>query len=104
MFLLDSTIKAQGDGECHPTPENCETLHLKAGETEFFDTVDATGVSTGSGFQLDLIKIHKPKSSDDDQAARSAGLARMTKAVTPAAGFGDVSLRSRGLGAIGRTG
>ena len=40
-------VKAQGDGECHPTPESCETLHLQAGETEFFDIVDADGATTG---------------------------------------------------------
>ena len=43
VFMLDSTLTAQGDGSCHPTPLVCETVQLRVGETEFFDLLDDTG-------------------------------------------------------------
>ena len=37
VFLVDSGVVAQGDGTCMPTRTTCETIHIKEGETEFFD-------------------------------------------------------------------
>ena len=37
VFMVDSGVIAQGDGVCRPSRTNCETIHLKEGETEFFD-------------------------------------------------------------------
>lgn len=97
-FLLAAGAVAQGDGECHPTPESCETIRLDAGETEFIDVVDATGAVTGQ-YQLDLLKIHaKAKRS----AARSAGTTKLAKVsslsgapVASVAGIARTATRSR---------
>ncbi len=35
VFMLTAAVTAEGDGKCLPTPENCQTLELKVGDTEF---------------------------------------------------------------------
>jgi hypothetical protein len=70
VFLVDHGVRAIGDGECHPTPESCETIRLQAGETEFLDVVDASGNVTGQ-YQLDLIKIHKSETASAARAKAS---------------------------------
>ena len=62
IFLVDEGVEAVGDGDCNPAPDKCETVKLKAGETEFLDVKDETGNTTGQ-FQVDLIKIHKASAS-----------------------------------------
>ena len=37
VFLVDSGVVAQGDGTCRPSRTTCETIHIREGETEFFD-------------------------------------------------------------------
>ncbi len=37
VFLLDSGVVAQGDGDCQPSRTTCETIRIREGETEFFD-------------------------------------------------------------------
>jgi hypothetical protein len=74
VFLVDDGVEPVGDGECHPTPEQCETVRLRVGETEFFDVKDETGTVTAQ-YQLDLIKIHKSGSSSDEPTRSAAGLA-----------------------------
>jgi hypothetical protein len=97
VFLLDSTLSAIGDGKCAPTPENCETVRMRAGDTMFFDQVDEEGNPSGEQFQLDLLKIHTKRTTDAAKAARSARLASVTRA--SAAGR-----LHTGLGSVGRTG
>ena len=58
-----------------PTPEDCETLRLRAGETEFFDVVDETGNITAQ-YQLDLVKIHKGETASASKAAASSKAGR----------------------------
>lgn len=77
VFMLDSSLKAIGDGECDPSPEICETLKLREGETVFFDVVDESG-AVGAQFQLDLVKIN----------AKRAKAARSAKVATVASGLG----------------
>jgi hypothetical protein len=81
-FLVADGVVPVGDGDCLPSPELCERLRLRTGETEFFDVTDETGAVAGQ-FQLDLVKIHKgtggasasrSKSSAKPSAARAAGL------------------------------
>jgi hypothetical protein len=79
-FLVDHGVAPVGDGECKPSPEQCETIRLRAGETEFFDVNDETGAVTGQ-YQLDLIKIHRggtasPTRSTSARAASKAGARR----------------------------
>jgi cytoskeletal protein RodZ len=58
VFELTGQVDAQGDGECEPTPENCQYLKLRAGETEFI-TITDTGEETDAQYQLDVVKIYK---------------------------------------------
>lgn len=97
VFLLDASATAQGDGECHPTPESCETVRLRAGETEFIDVVDAAGNSTAQ-FQLDLVKIHKSETTDGAKASKLANVASLRRD----ASAGASTLRR--LGVVTRTG
>jgi hypothetical protein len=71
-FLVDQGVTPVGDGECHPSPEQCETIRLRAGETEFFDVTDETGRVTEQ-YQLDLIKIHRGGSAEPTRS--TSGLA-----------------------------
>jgi hypothetical protein len=70
VFLVDHGVTPVGDGECNPSPEECETIRLKVGETEFLDVADDTG-SVTQQFQLDLIKIHKSSSASAAKARAS---------------------------------
>jgi hypothetical protein len=58
VFLVDSGVEPTGDGECKPAPAQCETIQLRAGETEFFDVKDDTGAVVGQ-YELDLVTIHQ---------------------------------------------
>jgi hypothetical protein len=71
VFLLDHGVQAIGDGDCRPTPEQCETIRLRAGETEFLDVVDAEG-NVSAQYQLDLIKIHKSRTTSATRAKASS--------------------------------
>ena len=75
MFLLEQGVEVVGDGECDPTPEDCETLRLRAGETEFLDVVDETGNTTAQ-YQLDLVKIHKGETASASKASASSKAGR----------------------------
>jgi len=75
IFLLEQGVQVVGDGECDPTPEDCETLRLRAGETEFLDVADETGAVTAQ-YQLDLVKIHKGKTSSASRASASSKAGR----------------------------
>jgi hypothetical protein len=74
VFLLDHGAEPIGDGECKPSPEQCETLRLRAGETEFIDVKDESGVVTDQ-YQLDLIKIHRSRASSDAPTRSRSALA-----------------------------
>jgi hypothetical protein len=87
VFMLDSSIVAQGDGDCQPSPEECQTLVLRKGDTEFFDYKSddaAAGSGTaattgdGNGFELDLLDVVRSKKASTSRklAKASAGGAR----------------------------
>ena len=80
VFLVDDGVTPVGDGECRPSPEACETIRMKAGETEFLDVKDATGAVTDQ-YQLDLLKIHSGKTASATKAkASSRAGARIVRA------------------------
>jgi hypothetical protein len=56
VFELTGNVTVEGDGTCEPTPEECQSLELRAGETQFI-TVTDTGEETDAQYQLDLVKI-----------------------------------------------
>jgi hypothetical protein len=77
VFLLDSGIVGEGDGTCMPSRTICATIHLKEGETEFFDVPaedpgDGTAApESGAQYQLDVIKIRKLVTTSAKQAKQS---------------------------------
>jgi hypothetical protein len=85
VFLLDEAVEAQGDGTCHPSPTNCQRVHLKAGETEFFDIKGEDGSPAGQ-HQLDLIKV---------RAKRTASTSRARASYAASNAVGRRALRSR---------
>ena len=65
VFLLDSGVVAEGDGDCKPSRAQCETIQIREGETEFFD------VPGGAQYELDVVKIHKSTTTDAKQAKKA---------------------------------
>jgi hypothetical protein len=68
VFMVDATAEVDGDGHCNPSPTDCQTLTMKAGDTEFIDT------ASGNQFELDLLKVHTSTTTDASaaEAARAA--------------------------------
>ena len=102
VFLLDSGVIAHGDGTCRPSRTTCATIHLKEGETEFFDVPAEDAVVTegeeigGSQYQLDVIKIRRKSTTNAAKAKRS--LARVSESgrkIVRARIAGDGPLRYR---------
>ena len=77
IFSIPGDVTAVGDGSCDPSPQDCETLKLHAGQTEF---ITVTGASDSGGdlqYELDLVKIFakatKVPKSELDPSATGAG-------------------------------
>ena len=95
VFMLDSGVVAQGDGTCKPSRTTCETIHIREGETEFFDVTGEKG-ETASQYQLDVIKIRKKTTTDAKQAkAAKARVSKKGKQILRARIAGDGPLRYR---------
>ena len=60
LFLVSSDAEATGDGTCKPTPENCERIEMRAGQTEFFDVTTPDGATVQ--YQLDLVRVSRVRS------------------------------------------
>ena len=67
VFLLDEGVEVQGDGDCKPSPHNCETLHMHVGDTEFLDVKDESGNVTAQ-YQLDLLSIKTSRTKNAAEA------------------------------------
>jgi hypothetical protein len=95
VFMLDSGVVAQGDGECKPSRTTCETVHIREGETEFFDVTNGDG-TVAAQYQLDVIKIRK-KTTTDAKAAKAAKarVSKQGKQILRARIAGDGPLRYR---------
>ncbi len=102
VFMVDSGVVAQGDGSCQPDPASCETIHLREGETEFFDVIDPESGLVSSQFQLDLVDIKTKKTTSASKAraqyaktskkAKKAARARIAvRADTAMAGGFDIN-------------
>jgi hypothetical protein len=61
VFELTGNVTVEGDGECHPTPEDCQILKLRADETEFVTVTDTGSDTTDGQYQIDLIKINSKR-------------------------------------------
>jgi len=77
VFMVDEGVVAQGDAVCKPSPRNCETLHMRPGDTEFLDVTDESG-DVSAQYQLDLLKIRTSTTADAAKAA--AARAKLSKA------------------------
>jgi hypothetical protein len=77
VFELTGTVTALGDGKCEPSPEDCQILKLKAGETEFLTISDTGSADTDAQYQLDLEKINVKQTTSKSELTKagSAGLA-----------------------------
>jgi hypothetical protein len=99
VFMLDSGVIAQGDGECRPTRTTCETIHIREGETEFFDVPDENGEVAeegGTQYQLDVIKIRKTTTTKASKAkAAKARVSLKGRKILRARVAGDGPLRYR---------
>jgi hypothetical protein len=71
VFLVDQGVAPVGDGDCKPSPDDCQEIRLREGETEFLDVKDDAGAVVGQ-YQLDLIKIHKGSSASASAAKTSS--------------------------------
>ena len=69
IFLVDADAVPSGDGTCQPSPESCEQVELKAGETEFFDL--QSGTAGLVQYQLDMVSVEKVKAATTAKAARA---------------------------------
>lgn len=67
VFLLSSDAKATGDGHCKPSKDDCESVEVQKGDSEFFDlTVDGEPVQ----YELDVLDVTRQGGSD---ASASSG-------------------------------
>jgi len=70
VFLISSDATATGDGKCKPNPEQCDTIEMRAGDTEFFDV--AVGNAGIVQYELDLLRVIHGKTKSTAAAARAA--------------------------------
>jgi hypothetical protein len=66
VFMVDADVNVLGDGVCDPSPDNCQTLTLKKGETEFLTRGDKQ-------WELDLVSVHVKRTDDAQQARKARG-------------------------------
>jgi hypothetical protein len=72
VFVVSSDATPNGEGACHPTKQDCETVELTVGQTVFFDYTAPGGKVTQ--YQLQLAGIHK--TAVHVQAKAAAAFAR----------------------------
>lgn len=65
VFLVDAAAQIQGDGRCEPSPTDCQTLRMKAGDTVFVTMPD------GKQYELDLVKVITKKTTSEAVAAKA---------------------------------
>jgi hypothetical protein len=61
LFLVSSDAEATGDGTCKPSPQSCERIEMRAGDTEFFDLTTPEGEVVQ--YQLDLRSVHRRRAA-----------------------------------------
>ena len=75
VFLADAGTVVQGDGRCLPSPENCQTVELRQGDTIFVDVETDAGTQQ---YQLDFVKVRRKRAG--------ASTARRARTATAAGG------------------
>lgn len=71
VFLVDSTLKAAGEGKCKPKPSQCAFLYLGAGSEHAFTNDD------GDSYELRIDEIRKVRA---DSAGASASRSKRASA------------------------
>lgn len=61
VFMITGEATAEGDGSCEPSPEDCQTVELRAGETEFLTLPASEDGQEPIQYQLDVVKLHPKK-------------------------------------------
>ena len=74
VFLVSSDATATGDGKCKPTPDQCDTIEMRAGDTEFFDV--AQGTAGVTQYELDLLKVFHNKVTGKAAAAKASRVSK----------------------------
>jgi hypothetical protein len=72
VFIVSSDATPTGEGACHPTKQDCETIELAKGQTVFFDYTAPDGTPTQ--YQLELAGIHR--TAVESAAKAQAAIAR----------------------------
>ena len=74
IFSIPGDVTAVGDGSCNPNPQDCASLKLRAGQTEFITVKGADGAAVQ--YELDLVKVYdkatKVPQSELDPSASGA--------------------------------
>lgn len=68
VFMIDAGTVVQGDGTCRPSPQNCQTVQLRVGDTIFLDAANEEGQVTQ--YQLDFVKVRREKVASAAAARR----------------------------------
>ena len=71
VFLVDANTLVVGDGRCVPTPDNCQNLELKKGQTAFIDVLDPVSGESTAQYQLDYVRVLK-RTTTDAKAAKAS--------------------------------
>lgn len=95
IFELTGDVEAEGDATCSPTPEDCQYIKLRAGETEFLTIGDTTDEATTTQFQLDLVKIYKKQTKEKVADATAATAQPLAKSSSSSLTSKRVPLRRR---------
>ena len=100
VFLLDSGVVAQGDGDCKPSRTTCETIQHPRGRDRVLRRArrdgDTTGDSSGAQYQLDVLKIRKTTTTDAKKAKKArARVSKKGRMILRARIAGDGPLRYR---------
>jgi hypothetical protein len=67
VFVVSSDATPNGEGACHPTKQDCETVELTVGQTAYFDYTAPDGKVTQ--YVLQLAGIHKTAVHAEAKAA-----------------------------------
>ncbi len=99
VFLLSSDAKATGDGKCKPSKDDCESVEVKKGDTEFFDlTIDGQPVQ----YELDVLDVKKVSASDSSSGSSSSATASAAAASERHSNAGAKLLRNAHVKATNR--
>jgi hypothetical protein len=72
VFIVSSDADPLGEGACHPTAQDCQSVELTVGQTAYFNSTAPNGVV--SQYVLQLAGIHKTEIASEAKA--SAAIAR----------------------------